>query len=103
MGRGWTFQQANDPKDTSKSTQIWFTGRRIKVLPWPSQSSDLNPTENLWDELKPSQQALTSESEGSGEILYVGMVSDPVPCVITHYRRRLRAVILAKKAAQNIK
>src|SRR4029434_3854549 len=80
MGRGWTFQQENDPKHTSKSTQKWFTDRRIKVLPLPSQSPHLNPIENLWDELKPSLQALTSESEGSGEILSVGMVSDPVPC-----------------------
>ena len=34
LGRGWTFQQDNDPKDTSKSTQKWYY--RIKVLPWPS-------------------------------------------------------------------
>src|SRR4029434_5202380 len=81
MGRGWTFQQDNDPKHTSKSTQKLFTDHRIKVLPWPSQSPNLNPIENLSEELKPSIQALTLESEGSGEILHVGMVSDPVPCV----------------------
>src|SRR4029434_9675996 len=32
MGRVWTFQQDNDPKHTSKSTQKLFTDRRIKVF-----------------------------------------------------------------------
>ncbi len=46
MGRGWIFHQDNNPKQTSKSTQKWVTEHKTKVPPWPSQSSDLNPTEN---------------------------------------------------------
>ncbi len=47
----------------------------MKLLPWLSQSSDLNPkvSEVNWRE-----EVLTwsCESEGSGEILDEGMVSD---------------------------
>ncbi len=44
----------------------------MKLLPLPSQSSDLNPVENEWGE----QKRRSCESEGSGEILDEGTVSD---------------------------
>ncbi len=49
----------------------------MNILPWLSLSSDLNPTENEWGELKREEAPSWScESEGSGEILYEEMVSD---------------------------
>lgn len=32
--------------------QTWLHKRKIKVLEWSTQSSDLSPTENLWNDLK---------------------------------------------------
>ena len=48
----WTFQQDNDPKHTSKSTQKWFSWKQNQCFAMAISVPDLNPIENMWSEFK---------------------------------------------------
>ena len=53
--RGRLLHQDNDPKNNSKSTMNNFERFKVKVVPLPSHSPDLNVTENLWIDLQTSE------------------------------------------------
>lgn len=45
----WTLVQDNAPCHTSQITRRFLEERNIHVLPWPSNSPDMNIIENIWN------------------------------------------------------
>jgi len=46
------FQHDLAPAHASKSSKIWLANQQLDVLPWPANSPDLNPIENVWRDIK---------------------------------------------------
>ena len=44
----WTLLHDNDPKHTSHTVKSWLDENQVNIMPWPAQSRDLHPIENLW-------------------------------------------------------
>jgi len=67
----YIFVQDNDPKHTSKLAKEFFNENNIEVLPWPAQSPDCNPIENLWGiiKYKIGKKIFTSKKELKEEIM----------------------------------
>lgn len=97
---GYMFQQDQDPKHTSYLVREWLLYHVPKQLHTPPQSPDLNPIENLWQELerKIRQHYISSKATLKTVLLQEwGKISqDTTRKLIESMPRRLQAVIDAK-------
>ena len=78
----------------------WFEENEIDVMTWPAQSPDLNPIENLWDELGRRIDGYTSRNrEELWENVkneWYEITTDVTKKLVESMPRRLQAVIAAK-------
>jgi hypothetical protein len=103
-GRGFLFQQDNDPKHTSKLCKNYLQSKidngTLRTLEWPSQSPDLNPLELIWDEIdrqvqkqKPTSKAALLEIVNA---LWRDLTPEKLLKCVDRMPRLLKAVIEAE-------
>ena len=91
------FQQDNAPAHTSKLLKLFFKENNIELLPWPANSPDLNPIENIWGYISSelSKKEIKSINDMKTQILNIWENLDPfyLQKLADSLPRRLREVI----------
>ena len=98
----YLFQEDNAPIHTARVVKSWKEENDIDSIPWPAQSPDLNPIENLWDELEKRVRAhvpLPKSRENLWEILqeeWSNIDINKYQNLVDSMPRRISAVIKSK-------
>jgi hypothetical protein len=96
----WVLQEDNDPKHTSKAARAWREEHGITRLPWPAQSPDQNPIENVWklikSELRKNCPKTVVELKRKIAIIWKALPNDFAENLAASMKDRIHALIGAK-------
>lgn len=101
-GEDCTFMHDSAPCHKAKSVTKYLAQKNVKVLPWPGNSPDLNPFENLWAILKRkmAETVMTNKEQLIARLIQVWhhdpeIKQNAINC-IRSMPCRIKAVIKAK-------
>ena len=101
------FQDDNASCHVSTLTKAWYGANVVHRMNWPAQSPDLNPIENLWDELHRRIQGCTTRPKSVKELLCLLQAEwKKIPLAVIQrlvesMPRRVHAVIASRGGSTN--
>jgi transposase len=96
----YRFQQDNDPKHTAGTVKAYMENNGVPLMPWPAQSPDLNPIENLWSIVDGKMNGRECKNEAAlyetVKTAWQDIPIDMLTRLVDSMPRRCQAVIDAK-------
>lgn len=102
IGENFILMQDNARPHTAAAVRQYLQEVGIQTMDWPARSSDLNPIEHLWDELKRKVRARNPAPATKSQLLaalieeWESVPQEPVKRIIRSMKNRLEAVIRAR-------
>jgi transposase len=96
------FQEDNAPPHRSKIATTTREESGLQFLPWPAQSPDLNPIENLWSEVKnlvysrPKKPKNLAEMERAVKAAWKAIPIERIQTLVDSMPRRIQDCIAAQ-------
>lgn len=101
-GESFVFMQDGAPCHTAHSIKAFLQQENVPLLPWPGNSPDMNPIENVWELVKReiAKDVITTKAQLIEKIIDVWnhhpKMQETVQACINSMPRRIKALLRAK-------